>query len=151
MPCNLQKTKCLPEADFHHPALSKFASSLETEFGSLKRMARRLLLWWCRQVCTVSLSPLVAATSPKAVILAAYCLCLNHPVTLEALLISIHPDGSQPPSPASHWSRLLRPTGCTWYYLRDMREPGTHSRHFPSANTQTRGCWSPCKHYPYRQ
>lgn len=45
MPRNLQeKMKYLPEADFHHPSLSKFASSRETEHGYLKGMGMRLQL-----------------------------------------------------------------------------------------------------------
>ena len=152
MPRKLQeKMKCLPEAEFHCPALSKSASSWEREFGSLKGMGTRPQLWWRARVCTVCISPPAAATSPKAAILAAYRLCLNHPATLEALLISMHPDGSELPSPAPRWSRLLRPTGCTGYYLRDTREPGRRSRHLPAANTQAAGCWSPCKHCPYWQ
>lgn len=50
--------------------------------------------------------PVAAATSPKAANLAVYYLCLNHPGAWAALLISMHPDGSQPPSLAAFSDQL---------------------------------------------
>lgn len=106
-----------------------------------------MLLWWCSQVCTACISLPAANTCPKAVILAAYRLWLDHPATSEALLISMHPDGSQPLCLASHRSLLLRPTGSTGYCIRDTIQPGRCSRHFPAASIQAAGCCTGNNHW----